>query len=89
MLVAVPDPYGEQFPKKAIGFAPLPKTKFPFRSIIVMSTDDPYADPHFVMQFAETCGGDLIDIGAAGHINAASGVGQWRRGHELLQTLLR
>lgn len=87
MLVAVPDPDGVRFPKNAIGFAPLPTVKFPFRSIVVMSTDDPYAHPPFVTQFAETCGGDLIDIGAAGHINSTSGLGEWRKGREILQTL--
>ena len=38
-------------------------------------------------QFASACGADFIDCGAAGHINAESGLGAWPQGHAMLLAL--
>ena len=87
LLVAVPNPEGPSFPAEAIGFAPLPRPRFSFPSIVVASTDDPYGS----LAHAETCaslwGSRLVNIGAGGHINADSGLGQWLGGYALLQQL--
>jgi predicted alpha/beta hydrolase family esterase len=37
--------------------------------------------------FAEAWGSEFVNIGAAGHINTASGLGDWPQGFELLQRL--
>jgi predicted alpha/beta hydrolase family esterase len=36
-------------------------------------------------QFAEVWGSEFVNIGAAGHINTASGYGEWPEGLALLQ----
>jgi predicted alpha/beta hydrolase family esterase len=87
MLVAVPDPAGPAFPRDAIGFSPVPSTRFNCPSIVVASEDDPYASIDHARRCADAWGSRFVDIGKAGHINAASGLGGWRAGHELLRQL--
>jgi predicted alpha/beta hydrolase family esterase len=87
LMVAVPDPEGPNFPKQAVGFAPVPDVRFACTSIVVASTDDPYGDFEFSRRCANRWGSELISIGAAGHINAASDLGGWSEGHRLLLRL--
>ncbi|NTA19405.1 RBBP9/YdeN family alpha/beta hydrolase [Agrobacterium tumefaciens] len=85
MLVAVPDPASPAFPPQAISFAGAPETKFRFPSFIVASTDDPYGSLPYVQTRAELWGSDLTIIGAAGHINGQSQLGDWPEGMALLR----
>lgn len=87
LLVAVPDPDGADFPAEATGFSPLPKQRFSFPSIVVASVDDPYGAFAHAQICATAWGSRLLDVGAAGHINASSGLGSWRAGQALLQEL--
>jgi len=87
LLVAVPDPAGRQFPSDAIGFAPVPRGRLPCPNIVVASRDNPYASIEHARDRAHDWGSELVDIGCAGHINAASGLGDWSDGHELLARL--
>lgn len=58
--------------------------KLPVPSIIFASQNDPLLPYKRAMFWAECWGGDLIDIGEAGHINAESGYGEWDYGLERL-----
>lgn len=87
LLVAVPDPAGPNFPEEAVGFSPLPIQRFSFPSIVVASTDDPYCTLSHAQACASAWGSRLVNIGAAGHINANSGLGEWTDGYNLLQQL--
>ena len=87
LLVAVPDPAGPQFPAEATGFALVPLQRFDFPSIVVVSSDDPYCSPEYVKRCSSAWGSRLVDIGPAGHINAASGLGEWPHGLTLLDEL--
>ena len=87
LLVAVPDPVAPSFPNEAIGFAPLPMQKFSFPSIVVASTNDPYGSLAHTETCATAWGSRLVNIGAAEHINASSGLGVWPEGYKLLQQL--
>jgi len=89
LLVAVPDPAAPEFPSAAIGFARPPMQPLPFRSLIVASSDDPYADLGYARDCATAWGSELVAIGAAGHINALSGLGRWSKGFELLRHLCK
>ncbi len=88
-LVAPPDPTGPDFPPDAIGFTPLPMAKLPFRSLVVASTDDPYASVEFCLQCSQAWGSRFEVIGPKGHINAGSGLGVWDEGRQLLAGLVR
>ena len=87
LLVAVPDPHGPAFPAAAHGFAPLPETRLPFPSIVVASDNDPYAQPEHAQRYATAWGSRLHNVGQRGHINAASGLGDWPEGWRLLESL--
>ena len=87
LLVAVPDPASAQFPAEATGFAPVPAGPMPCPSIVVASQDDPYASSGYARGRASSWGSRFVDIGKAGHINAASGLGDWSAGHDLLARL--
>jgi predicted alpha/beta hydrolase family esterase len=70
-------------------FAPvIPPRRLPFPSLVVASSNDPYASPARSCEMAKIWGADLINAGAAGHLNAASNLGSWSYGQALLNTLL-
>ncbi|AYM09342.1 RBBP9/YdeN family alpha/beta hydrolase [Agrobacterium tumefaciens] len=85
MLVAVPDPQSPAFPPQAMSFADAPQGKFRFPSLIVASTNDPYGSLPYLQMRAEQWGSDLTIIGAAGHINGQSQLGDWPEGLALLR----
>jgi predicted alpha/beta hydrolase family esterase len=87
MLVAVPNPSGPSFPQQAEGFAPLPFLKLSFKSILVCSQDDLYGGSEYAKLCADAWGSTIVDVGRAGHINAASNLGRWPAGFELLNEL--
>lgn len=89
LLVAVPDPEGPRFPPEAYGFSPLPTNRLPFPSVVVASTNDVYGSLDHVQRSATAWGSELIVIGAAGHINAESGLGRWTEGWALVRRLLQ
>lgn len=87
LLVAPPDPENPNFPDAAVGFTPVPDRPFEFPSILVASANDPYATIEFAERCAALWGSRLVNAGALGHINAASGLGEWREGLAQLQRL--
>lgn len=87
-LVAMPDPTGPNFPLEAKGFVPLPQQRLPFRSMIVASTNDPYSSTEFTQGCALHWGSEWVAVGALGHINAASGLGDWPQGQALFAELV-
>jgi uncharacterized protein len=87
LLVGVPNPDRPSFPPEISGFSPLPMRPLPFPSIVVASSDDPYGAPEFASACAAAWGSRFVGIGPAGHINAASGYGEWPEGLRLLAQL--
>ncbi len=87
LLVAPSDPEAPAYPLGPTGFTPLPLGRLPFPSIVVASTDDPYVSLERALQFARAWGSRFVDIGAAGHINGQSSLGDWPEGFGLLQQL--
>jgi predicted alpha/beta hydrolase family esterase len=86
LLVAVPDPAGAHFPQDANGFAPVPLMPLPFPGIVVASSDDPYGGVPFSQACATAWGCRWIGVGARGHINADSGLGDWSEGRGWLDS---
>jgi serine hydrolase len=89
LMVGPPDPAGPAFPKDAAGFGPFPAGPLPFRSLVVASTDDPYATVEFSLRCSQGWESRFEVIGPKGHINAASGLGGWEEGRRLLSGLIR
>ena len=88
MLVGPSDTEAASYPDGPTGFAPMPRARLPFASLVVTSSDDPYVSSARAREFASNWGGELVDIGPAGHINAASGHGPWPEGLALLEPWL-
>ena len=87
LLVGPSDTEADTYPPGTTGFKPVPLIKLPFRSIVVASTNDYYVTLARAAQFAESWGSELVNIGEAGHINVASGYGDWNAGLEFLKKL--
>jgi predicted alpha/beta hydrolase family esterase len=87
LLVAVPDSKGSGFPVEARGFSETPTKRFSFRSTVAVSDDDPYGSPQNSRRLATAWGSHVVHVGSRGHINAASGLGAWPEGFELLNQL--
>lgn len=69
------------------GWLPVPRTRLPFPSIVAASTNDPLASFPRVEQYANDWGSRLVDLGAVGHLNPASGFGDWPRADEFIREL--
>jgi len=87
LLVALSDTEAESYPAGTTGFNPMHLNKLPFPSIAVTSNNDFYVTPERAAWFAHCWGSELVNIGDAGHINVASGHGEWHEGLELLSRL--
>lgn len=88
LLVAPTNPDGPNFPKAAVGFSPVPQQPLKFPSTVVASSNDPYGDLEFARRCASIWGSRFANVGAFGHINADSGLGEWPEGFGLLQQLI-
>jgi predicted alpha/beta hydrolase family esterase len=69
-------------------FCPVPRKPLPFPALVVASTDDPWCTLDRSREFADAWGARLELAGAHGHLNSASGLGDWAHGRELLGQLL-
>ena len=94
LLAAPPDfesplPAGYPTPDalQANGWLPVPRHALPFRSIVAASTNDPLATLDRVTQMASDWGSELVNVGAVGHINPASGFGEWLLAEQLIRSL--
>jgi predicted alpha/beta hydrolase family esterase len=75
-------------PPETRGFAPMPLARLPFPATVIASRDDAYVTLARARQFARAWGAAFVDAGAIGHINAASGLGDWPAGRRWLRALL-
>ena len=71
-------------PAEAAAFSPVPEECFRFPSLIVASTNDPYASLAYVEARAGQWGSELVNVGAKGHINSGSNLGDWSEGRRIL-----
>ena len=88
MIVAPPDLENSWEDLGLQTFTPIPTQKLPFKSIIVASAYDHWATVVRTKEFAKNWGSDLVLIENAGHINAASGFGEWKDGLDILKKLI-
>jgi uncharacterized protein len=70
------------------GFQPMVLEPLRFPSLVVASTDDPTCAPGRASALAAAWGSDFVLIGARGHINSESQLGDWPEGQRLLRGLL-
>lgn len=87
LLVAPSDTEADTYPPGTTGFTPVPLNKLPFKSIVISSSNDYYVTTERAKLFANSWGSELVNIGDAGHINVASGFGEWNAGLKILKEL--
>jgi predicted alpha/beta hydrolase family esterase len=83
----MPEGYPTLVQLGAGGWLPVPRERLPFRSIVVASRNDPLAHFEGVAALAAGWGSELIDEGEVGHLNPASGFGEWPRAHGFIAAL--
>ncbi len=88
LLVAPPDTERDDMPPQLYNWRPWVRAALPFASLVVASSNDPYCAAPRAMEMAAHWGSQFINIGDHGHINTASGLGDWPQGQALLQGLL-
>jgi len=87
LLVAPPDTEREGFPPQLHNWRPIRRSPLPFPALVVISSDDPYCSPERATQMAADWGASVCMLGAYGHINGESGLGDWPQGKALLDEL--
>ena len=87
LLVAPPDTERSDMPPNLFSWRPMSRVRLPFASIVVASRDDPYCSLERAAQLAADWGSARHEIGACGHVNGDSGLGDWAEGRTLLDTL--
>jgi len=87
LLVAPPDPGQPEAPVAIRGFGPVDRGRFKVPGLVVTSSNDPFAAEAFVLDLAQAWGLNIHSLGPCGHINADSGLGEWREGLGLLAEL--
>jgi uncharacterized protein len=94
LLATPPDfetPMPEGYPTlaalDAAGWLPVPRARLPFRSLVAASRNDPLAHPDRVRQLASGWGSTFLDLGEVGHLNPASGYGDWPPADALIRQL--
>lgn len=88
LLVAPPDPGRPDTPAQIAGFAPPARVPFAVPGLVVISSNDPYAEEAFSLTLAKAWGLEVVRLGPCGHINDQSGYGDWPEGLALLDGLM-
>lgn len=94
-LLAVPPdfdtPLPEGYPTQDVlrqnGWMPTPRMRLPFPSIVAASDNDPLGRKDRVTAMAEAWGSRVVNVGSVGHLNPASGYGDWPRADAFIREL--
>jgi uncharacterized protein len=87
LLVAPPDTEADHMPPQLHNWRPIRRTRLPFPSITVISSNDPFCASERATQMAADWGTRVVVSGAHGHLNGESGLGDWPAGQALLARL--
>lgn len=95
-LLAVPPDFEKPLPSgypaieelKKNGWLPVPRTPLPFRSIVTVSENDPLGGIAAVSALASDWNSQIVNLGKVGHLNPASGYGNWPEADALIQRLI-
>jgi predicted alpha/beta hydrolase family esterase len=82
---AMPEGYPTLTALQAGGWLAVPRKPLPFRSLVATSDNDPLASRDSVQALAKDWGSEMVDLGAVGHLNPASGYGEWALATSLIE----
>lgn len=80
----MPAPYPSMDAIRENGWLPIPRERLPFPSVVAASRNDPLARFERVEALAAGWGSKLVDLGEVGHLNPASGYGEWHDAERLI-----
>jgi predicted alpha/beta hydrolase family esterase len=94
-LLAVPPDFERPMPEgyptvealDAAGWLPVPMSPLPFPSIVAGSRNDPLCRMTRACEMALAWRSRFVDLGEVGHLNPASGYGEWPRAEEFIRDL--
>jgi len=94
-LLATPPDFEQPMPEgyptmgalAAAGWLPVPRKPLPFPSIVAASRNDPLGCFERVEELARDWGSRFVDLGEVGHLNPASGFGEWPQAAEFIREL--
>ena len=69
------------------GWLPIPRAMLPFPSIVVAGNNDPLSRLERTRDLAQAWGSRFVELGAVGHLNPASGYGEWPQAEEFIREL--
>lgn len=78
----------ERCPTELRSFLPMPLLPLPFPTMLVASEDDAYLSIANAAALAASWEAQFVNVGRQGHINIASGHGQWEHGETLLSAFI-
>lgn len=84
---AMPAGYPSLAQLDAAGWLPVPRRRLPFPSLVAASRNDPLARFDGVATLARDWGSAFVDLGEVGHLNPASGYGEWPGAEALIAEL--
>ena len=87
LLVAPPDTARQDMPPQLATWRNIVRQRLPFASRLVYSSDDPFCTVDRALAMAADWGAQPHALGAAGHINADTGLGDWPQGLAWLRAL--
>jgi predicted alpha/beta hydrolase family esterase len=88
LLVAPPEVDFFPLDPRVSAFSPTPSARLPFPATVLASRNDPYCALPAARVLARMWGAQFRDLGALGHINAESDLGDWPAGWQALQDLI-
>jgi uncharacterized protein len=88
LLVAPPDTERADMPPQLHNWRPIRRGRLPFPAVAVVSSNDPYCAPERAAGMCADWGIPSVEAGPRGHLNDASGLGDWPQGLALLAALV-
>ena len=67
------------------GWLPVPRTALPFPSVVAASSNDPLMRLDRARELAQDWGSRFVELGPVGHLNPASGHGEWPQAEEFIR----
>lgn len=89
LLVAPPDTEREDLPPQLFNWRPMRRPRLPFPAAVLASSDDPYCTIGRAAALAQDWGASFSELGALGHLNGDSGLGDWPEGLQRLRALVQ
>jgi uncharacterized protein len=89
LLVAPPDTARPDMPPQLATWRQVPTRRLPFRAVLLYSIDDPFCAAPRAQAMAADWAAEAHALGALGHLNAESGLGDWPAGLSWLERACR